>query len=156
MPFPAGSAVAVKGLHSHGHVLEVLPDGRYRVGIGGLTMVCTEAQLESVSQSKKQQRREREAPTRRVEPPPVAAAPIVDTTGLASIDLHGMTVPEALAALPGFLDQAIRAGLSEVRIIHGISGGKLRVAVREYLSKTPSVRAAASDERNRGVTIAYF
>jgi DNA mismatch repair protein MutS2 len=156
MAFPVGAAVAVTGLHTHGRVLDVLPGGRYRVAVGGLTMVCTEAQLETVTHSKKQQRRAREAPSRAADAPapPAFAAP--DVSRYQSIDLHGMTVPEALAALPPFLDRAIRAGLPHVRIIHGTSGGRLRVAVRDYLSGMSAVTCAAPDERNPGVTIAYF
>ena len=62
MSFAAGSPVAVVSLRKHGRVLEVLPGGRYRVVVGGMTMVCQEAQLETVSRSKKEQRRERQAP----------------------------------------------------------------------------------------------
>lgn len=157
MAFTVGAAVAVTGLHTHGRVLDVLPGGRYRVAVGGLTMVCTEAQLETVTHSKKQQRREREAPTRAPEtsnPSATRAAP--DVSRYQAIDLHGMTVPEALAALPPFIDRAIRAGLTHVRIIHGISGGRLRVAVRDYLSGMSAVTCAAPEDRNPGVTIAYF
>jgi DNA mismatch repair protein MutS2 len=157
MPFLAGSEVAVVSLHKHGHVLEVLPGGRYRVAVGGLTMVCLEAQLETVSHSKKQQRREREAPAPHAGTtalPPVLDA--ADTSRFRSIDLHGMTVPEALAVLPAFLDGAIRAGLTCVEIIHGISGGRLRAAVRKYLADVPAVTCAVPDDHNPGVTIAYF
>jgi dsDNA-specific endonuclease/ATPase MutS2 len=157
MPFPAGSPVAVVSLRKHGRVLEVLPDGRYRVVVGGMTMVCREAQLETVSHSKKEQRRERQAakpaPEATVLPPAAAAR---DARRFGSLDLHGMTVPEALAALPVFLDRAIREGLTQVEIIHGISGGRLRVAVRDYLAKAPAVTMAVRDEKNPGVTIAYF
>jgi DNA mismatch repair protein MutS2 len=157
MPFPVGAAVAVSGLHTHGRVLDVLPGGRYRVAVGGLTMVCAEAQLETVTHSKKQQRREREAPTRRADAPePAAGATVPEVSRYQSIDLHGMTVPEALAALPPFIDRAIRAGLTHVRIIHGISGGRLRIAVRDYLSGMSAVACAAPEERNPGVTVAYF
>jgi DNA mismatch repair protein MutS2 len=157
MPFAAGSAVAVTSLRKHGRVLEVLPGRRYRVAVGGVTVVCPEEQLETVSHSKKQQRREREAPTHRAGT--IAPPPVPDTAGTGrfqSIDLHGMTVPEALAALPAFLDRAIRAGLTRVEIIHGISGGRLRSAVRSYLAGMPAVMCAAPDERNPGVTIVYF
>ena len=74
MPFAVGSAVAVVSLRKHGRVLEVLPGGRYRVAVGSVTVVCPEGQLETVSRSKKQQRREREAPARQagtMTPPPV-------------------------------------------------------------------------------------
>jgi DNA mismatch repair protein MutS2 len=157
MPFPVGSPVAVVSLRKHGRVLEILPGGRYRIAVGGLTMICREEELETVSQSKKQQRREREAPARSAESTvPAPAAPAADTRRFQSIDLHGMTVPEALAALPVLLDRAIRAGLTQVEIIHGISGGRLRVAVRNCLAEMPAVTCAARDDRNPGVTIAYF
>jgi len=157
MPFAVGARVAVVNLRKHGQVLEVLPGGRYRVAVGGLTVVCPEGQLETVSHSKKQRRRERGAPVRQAvaaPPPPVACA--ADASRFQSIDLHGMTVPEALAALPVFLDGAIRAGLTRVEIIHGISGGRLRAAVRGYLAQMPAVMCAAPDHGNPGVTIAYF
>jgi dsDNA-specific endonuclease/ATPase MutS2 len=155
MAFVVGSVVAVISVHQHGKVLEVLPGGRYRVAVGGMTLVCHEDQLETVSHSKKRQRHERETPApvaqeRATVPPPV------DTSRFQSIDLHGMTVPEALAALPVFLDRAIRAGLGRVEIIHGISGGKLRGEVRKYLAGVPSVTCAVADERNPGVTVVYF
>jgi DNA mismatch repair protein MutS2 len=157
MSFSAGSPVAVVNLKKHGHVLEVLSGGRYRVAVGGMTMVCQESQLETVSHSKRQQRRERQAPTRAPEtyatPPP---APARAAMGPQSIDLHGMTVLEALEVLPAFLDRAIRDGRTQVEIIHGISGGRLRIAVRDFLARTPSVTMAVRDEKNLGVTIAYF
>jgi dsDNA-specific endonuclease/ATPase MutS2 len=152
MAFSAGSPVAVVGLGKHGRVLDILSDGRYRVAVGGMTMVCHETQLETISHSKKEQRRERQAATRvseaTVPPPPEPSRDV--------LDLHGMTVTEALAALPAFLDHAIRDGRTQVEIIHGISGGRLRVAVREYLAKTSAVTMAVRDEKNPGVTIAYF
>lgn len=157
MPYSVGSAVAVISLRQHGRVLEVLTGSRYRVAVGGLTMVCQEAQLETVSHAKKQRRRDRDAPARSADT--FAAPPVpreADTGRFQSIDLHGMTVPEALAALPVFLDRAIRAGLPRVEIIHGISGGRLRTVVRGYLAGMPAVTCAVPDDRNPGVTIAYF
>jgi dsDNA-specific endonuclease/ATPase MutS2 len=157
MPFRVGSDVAVVSLRRHGRVLEVIPGNRYRVAMGGLTMVCQEGQLEPVSRSKKKQRRERDAPAQHAgSTTPASSALAADGSRFRSIDLHGMTVPEALAALPVFLDRAIRADLPRVEIIHGISGGRLRAAVRRYLAEAPAVASAAPDDRNPGVTIAYF
>jgi hypothetical protein len=67
-----------------------------------------------------------------------------------------VTVPENLAALPPFLIRAILAGLPHVRIILGISGERLRVAVRDCHSGIPAVSCAVRDDRNPGVTIACF
>jgi dsDNA-specific endonuclease/ATPase MutS2 len=67
-----------------------------------------------------------------------------------------MTVEEALGAVEVRLDQAIRAGLDGIEIIHGISGGKLRGAVHRYLSGISAVARFSVDERNRGVTRVWF
>jgi DNA mismatch repair protein MutS2 len=53
------------------------------------------------------------------------------------INLLGRTGAEAEAELDPFLDRAAAAGLSEVRIIHGIGTGRLRAAVREWLKRCP-------------------
>jgi dsDNA-specific endonuclease/ATPase MutS2 len=157
MPFVVGSDVVVVSLRKHGRVLEILPGSRYRVAMGGLTVVCQEGQLEPVPHSRKKPRRERDAPVQDAgSATPASSAPAADSSRFRSIDLHGMTVPEALAALPVFLDRAIRADLPRVEIIHGISGGRLRAAVRRYLAEAPAVTSAAPDDRNPGVTIAYF
>ncbi len=160
MPYPVGAAVAVTSLRKSGRIIEVLPGGRYRVAVGGMTMVCAETDLASVSHAKKEHRREREAAARaaaaHAAATPEPAVSESDRARLQSIDLHGMTVPEALAALGPFLDRAIRAGLERVEIIHGVSGGKLRVAVRKYLAETPTVSMASAHERNPGVMVAYF
>jgi DNA mismatch repair protein MutS2 len=157
MPFLVGSDVAVVGFRQHGRILDVLPGNRYRIAMGGLTMVCREGQLETVSHSKKKQRRERDAPAQDAgSATPASSAPAADSSRFQSIDLHGMTVPEALAALPIFLDRAIRADLPSVEVIHGVGGGRLRAAVRRYLAEVPAVAAAAPDDRNPGVTVAYF
>jgi dsDNA-specific endonuclease/ATPase MutS2 len=157
MPFLVGADVAVVSLRTHGRVLEVFPGHRYRVAMGGLTMVCHEGQLEPVSHPKKKQRRERDVRAQHAgSATPTASAPAADSSRFQAIDLHGMTVPEALAALPVFLDLAIRADLPRVEIIHGISGGRLRAAVRRYLAEAPAVTSAVPDDRNPGVTIAHF
>jgi dsDNA-specific endonuclease/ATPase MutS2 len=156
MPFLVGSPVAIVSIRQHGRVLEVLPGGRYRIAVGGSTMVCDEGQLETISHAKKERRREREMPRPVADTPDPAVPYAADASRYRMIDLHGLTVPEALAVLPRFIDRAIREGLTHVEIVHGISGGKLRAAVRKFLAGVPSVTNAASDEKNPGVTIAYF
>ena len=64
-----------------------------------------------------------------------------------------MTVEEAVAALDAFLNDALLAGHTEVRVIHGRSGGRLRAAVHARLKQLPVVRAFRLDPANPGVTI---
>jgi DNA mismatch repair protein MutS2 len=53
----------------------------------------------------------------------------------AEIDVQGMRVDEALITITKFMDDALLAGLTELRILHGKGTGALRIAIREYLRK---------------------
>ena len=66
------------------------------------------------------------------------------------LDLRGMTVDEALPLVDQRLDDAARAGIAELRIIHGKGTGTLRQAVREMLRKHALVRTSASAESRAG------
>ncbi|HXV75205.1 MAG TPA: Smr/MutS family protein, partial [Candidatus Polarisedimenticolaceae bacterium] len=58
----------------------------------------------------------------------------------AELMLIGRTVDEATAELDRFLDRAARAGLVEVRVVHGHGTGRLRRGVRQWLAGHPHVR----------------
>ncbi|MDP9181061.1 MAG: Smr/MutS family protein, partial [Chloroflexota bacterium] len=66
------------------------------------------------------------------------------------LDLRGMTVDEALPLVDQRLDDAARAGIAELRIIHGKGTGTLRQAVRDMLRKHALVRTSASAESRAG------
>jgi DNA mismatch repair protein MutS2 len=73
------------------------------------------------------------------------------------VDLRGMESGEALAALDAGLDRAVLAGLSELRIVHGIGRGVLRASVERHLRDHPQVasqRLGLVNEGGRGVTVA--
>ncbi len=72
------------------------------------------------------------------------------------LDLHALTVDEALLKLDQFLNDAFVAGFYQVRIVHGKGTGTLRQAVAEYLNKHRLVRAYRSGwsgEGGAGATI---
>ncbi len=56
------------------------------------------------------------------------------------IDLHRLTVDEAIPKLDDFLYTAFQAGLYRVLVIHGKGSGILRREVGRYLSDHPLVR----------------
>jgi DNA mismatch repair protein MutS2 len=56
------------------------------------------------------------------------------------IDVRGMRGDEALQAVTYFIDDAILANVSPVRILHGTGAGILRQLVRDYLSTVPGIR----------------
>lgn len=72
------------------------------------------------------------------------------------IDLHGLTVDQALAAAERALDRALRGDAEELRFIHGKSGGRIRGALHRWLSGIRSVRSFRVDPRNEGVTIVHL
>ena len=66
------------------------------------------------------------------------------------LDLHSLTVDEAIPKLDQFLNAAFRAGLYRVRIVHGKGTGVLRQEVRRYLSGHPLVKSYDSADRYHG------
>ena len=82
--------------------------------------------------------------------PPAAGAP-----AQRDLDLRGVRVVDALDRLEGFLDKAVLAGLSSVRLVHGEGTGALRSALRERLTGHVHVRSFASEDGNRadGATV---
>jgi DNA mismatch repair protein MutS2 len=73
------------------------------------------------------------------------------------VDLHRLTVDEALLKLDKFLHSAFMAGLYQVRVVHGKGTGTLREAVRRELAGHPLVRSyrpgASREGGEKGVTI---
>ena len=66
------------------------------------------------------------------------------------LKLIGLRVEEALDMLEPFLNQASLSNIGEVRIIHGLGSGKLKQAVREYLSHHQLVENFRSGEPHEG------
>lgn len=140
--FAPGDRIHIATLGS-GVVREVRNGGRYLVEVKGRSVVVEAAQLQA-------------APERRAARPATSEGgpePRVASSVSASLDLHGRTVPETVEALDAFLSDALLAGVSEARIIHGRSGGTLKRAVHARLRQLPAVRAFRLDPRNPGVTI---
>ena len=68
------------------------------------------------------------------------------------LDLHAMTVDEAIPLVQEYLNDAFMAGLKEVRVVHGKGTGILRQAVMRELKKHPLVKSFRSGGRFEGST----
>lgn len=68
------------------------------------------------------------------------------------LDLHAMTVDEAMPLVHEYLCDAHMAGVREVRIVHGKGTGMLRQAVMRELKKHPLVKSFRSGGRFEGST----
>jgi DNA mismatch repair protein MutS2 len=139
-----GDTVEVTGRGIRGEVLELGPE-RARIARGGLKFEVPTAQLRVVAP---------EAPRPRVavqvERPRLDAVP-------AELNVVGQRARDAVGVLASFLDRAVRAGRTEIRVVHGVGTGALRKAVQEFLATSPhcvKFREAEPQAGGGGVTIA--
>ena len=66
------------------------------------------------------------------------------------LDLHRLTVDEALPKIDVFLHDTYCAGLHYVRIVHGKGSGVLRREVTRYLATHPLVKSFHPADRFSG------
>ncbi len=66
------------------------------------------------------------------------------------INIIGHTVDEVDLMLGKFLDDAMLAGLTEVRVVHGMGKGILKRRVKQYLKTHPLVKSFTTAPQNRG------
>lgn len=66
------------------------------------------------------------------------------------LDLHGLTVGEAIPLVDRFLYSSFQSRLRRVWVIHGKGSGILRQAVRRYLSGHTLVRTCSTADGSRG------
>jgi DNA mismatch repair protein MutS2 len=72
----------------------------------------------------------------------------------SEVNLVGHTVDEALPRLDKALDDAVRADMTQLRVIHGFGKGTLRRAVEEFLHDHHHVaQVHVASEGRGGVTI---
>ena len=145
MPFAPGDRVHIPRLGT-GSVLAVRNGDRYVVEIKGRTMVVDGARMERADTGARRKQKPSEEPG-------VSESAAGSTV---SIDLHGMTVEQAVEAVDVFINDALLASHAEARIIHGRSSHRLRDAVHQRLRALPPVRSFRVDPRNPGVTIAML
>jgi dsDNA-specific endonuclease/ATPase MutS2 len=144
--FAAGDTVQTR--FGKGVVREVRNGGRLMVDVQGSAIDVEASEISAVEAVRSRPR----APvaSRRSEP----ARPRRETrTASAEVDLHRLTVEQALDRVDEALNEALLADLSELRLIHGRSGGRIRAALHRRLREMSSVRKFRLDPRNEGVTI---
>src|SRR5438094_1985182 len=92
-------------------------------------------------------------------PPPSSTAPAPEVEAATEISLIGLRVAEAEPLLVKALDDAIRADLPSLRVIHGKGTGALRQRVHEVLSADSRVKRfsfAPPSQGGHGVTVVEF
>jgi DNA mismatch repair protein MutS2 len=149
-PAAAGDTVELVSMGTRATVLAVNRDGSLQLQAGILKITAKQEEVrvvEGEGQTKKEAQRIISSSQRKLR---AAGAP-------AEVDLRGMMVDEALAALDRYLDSALLAKLETVTIIHGKGTGAVRKAVRDYCKHSryvKSFRPGRYGEGEDGVTVA--
>ena len=76
-----------------------------------------------------------------------------------TVDLRGMRVDEAIAAVDAFLDASVMAARQGVTVVHGVGTGALRKAVEQHLRQHPQVRRSrlgGPGEGGGGATLVWL
>jgi DNA mismatch repair protein MutS2 len=147
-----GSEVVVRPLGGkRGVVVETGSKGRYYVRVDGVMTWCRDDELESPPEPK---RKSKKSPGRaRLEHPGDQAG---DTAAPGRIDLHGLSVTDAIERVMTEIDRSLQRGADRLEIVHGKGAGLIRDALHKRLAALSVVAAFRVDARNAGVTWVFF
>jgi len=151
MPFPINTPVFVRNLKQAGRIIELRSRGRCLVAIGDLTINCKVDELQELPAEQALRPERQEAGIRE------AIRNAERGRGqLLEVDLHGFRVAEALQFVEAKIDKAVLAGVDEIRFIHGIGSGAIRIALHQLLTRLSVVREFRIDAINSGITRVFL
>ena len=146
-----GDTVELLKLGTKASVIAINKDGTLQLQAGILKMTAAQDEVYLL---------ENENPYKEKGPRPKHSGREMKLSAMPTeVDLRGMDAIEAVCVLERYLDEAMRANLTQVRIIHGKGTGTLRTAVQQALKKNKFVkqfRLGLYGEGEDGVTIAEF
>ena len=146
-----GDTVELLKLGMKASVLAINKDGTYQLQAGIMKLTAKPDEVYLL---------ENENPYKAKGGRPAHSGREMKMTAMSSeVDLRGMDTVEAICVLDRYMDEAMRAKLSSVRIIHGKGTGALRQAVHQSLKRNKFVkkyRLGVYGEGEDGVTIAEF
>ncbi|MCY3864120.1 MAG: endonuclease MutS2 [Chloroflexi bacterium] len=149
-----GDTVFLEALNAEGTIAE-LDDKAAQVQVGALRV---RAQFSDMRQRSRSEKRAAERGHVRQYEPAEAQLPKSESPGM-ELDIRGKRVDEALEILDRYINAAYNAGLPFGRIIHGKGTGRLRQAVRGYLSEhllVSKVTQGQQQEGGAGVTVIHM
>ena len=149
-----GDTVFLEALNAEGTIAE-LDDKAAQVQVGALRV---RAQFSDMRRRSRSEKRAAERGHVRQYEPVETQLPKSESPGM-ELDIRGKRVDEALEILDRYINAAYNAGLPFGRIIHGKGTGRLRQAVRGYLSEhllVSKVTQGQQQEGGAGVTVIHM
>ena len=154
-----GANVFVKTIQQEGSVQNVrLQKGEAEVLCGNMRLRCKFSDLAvvikpNITQTNAKKKYKTQDKSEKVQ---VSKSLTTKPVPTLEINVIGKTVYEALPDVEAFIDSAVIANLSEIRIVHGVGTGKLRAGIHEFLRTHRNVeeyRLGKYGEGETGVTI---
>ncbi len=145
--FHVDDVVEILKLKRQGTIIKVLPKKQYEVSVGNIKMKVKHNEIMYLSKKPKEKASK------------ITTKKIASKKAKSEINLIGLRVEQASNELSKFIDQAIYAGLDQVRIVHGFGTGALREMSHEMLKKNKHVKQfyfAEYNQGGQGATIAIF
>jgi DNA mismatch repair protein MutS2 len=140
-PFSPGSHVRIPGLGKDGKITKVSESGLAEVAVGKLKV---KVKLRDLTDS---HTREEEKSASKIE---TIGVEIPITVPRWEVKIIGLRVDEAITVVEKAINDAFLGGLSEVSIIHGRGTGRLKMAIREYVSHHALVKQFRNAEFSAG------
>ena len=151
MAWSVGNEVIVRLLGNKRGVIEkVGARGRYHVRVDGVMTWCRDDDLGRPPEAKKKKKPEQRP---RLEHPGDQTR---EAAAAGRIDLHGLSVNEAVERVMSEIDRSLQRGADRLEIVHGKGSGSIKHAVHKRLAALSVVHAFRLDPRNSGVTWVYF
>lgn len=144
-----GTRVRIAGVNQDGVVEEPPEDGKVVVMMGAMRVTVPLSSLRRARGGPEPEPPKREATHSRI---------AMEKARSFSPELHlrGLRVEPALLEVEKYLDDAMAAGVDQVRIIHGKGTGQMRNAVHQYLKShtgVSSYRLGEPEEGGSGATV---
>jgi DNA mismatch repair protein MutS2 len=149
-----GDTVFLDSLNSEGTIVE-LDEKEATVQVGNLKV---RAKYRDMRKRNRSERRAAARGRQEYKRENRTLPPKIESPGM-ELDLRGARVEEAIEKLDRYIDAAYLSGLPFGRIIHGKGTGRLRQAIREYLTGhalVSKVTAANPSEGGAGVTVIHM
>lgn len=155
-----GLTVYVPSLRATG-TITALQGKRVQVDVNGLTATLKLKEIARATLDEERALRHKDRKTSPVKPRKRAGVGAIRRQQAATTEINiiGKTVDEGVMLVGQFIDQALLAGINQVRIVHGKGTGALRAGIQGYLDSLPVVKRyemAGYNEGGAGATIVYL
>ncbi len=143
--FNVGDAVSLKNSHQLGEIISI-NNNKVMVDVNGMKITTKKENLvHRIVQQKKHKKT-------------LKSIDHIKPKVALECNLIGLRVEEALVVFEKYMDDALLAGLGQVRIIHGVGTGALRTAIHERLKKRKDVtyRLGGQGEGGVGASVVSF